>query len=380
MAERVAILGLGMTKIDAARTDAKLDDLVFEATSKALIDACLNRKDIESVVIAPCDEFDGRSISSMLLATSAGAYLKDEIKVTDDGAYGVIMAAMRILSGLFDLSLVVSWCKMSEAPTSDVMRMRWDPFYHRPFGMNHITTTGLMAGAYMNKYKILPDAAAKIVLKNRSNGAKNKNAHLRERVTLEEIKSSPVVSWPLRALDCAPESDGACALVLASEKKANELGRRPIWLTGFGWAIDSYYLGERKLYDSPSLKTAAKKAYKMAQIKDPFKEIDVAEVSDFSSYHELIAYEGLGLCGSGKAADLVEKGFTKFSGSLPINPSGGLLSGNPYTAAGLFRVAEACLQLMGKAGDHQVAGVTKALAQASTGFCAQGNAVFVLGK
>lgn len=380
MTENVAILGIGMTRIEGSKTHQKLDDMVFEATSKALRDASVTREDIDSIVISACDELDGRCISSMVLATPAGSYLKDEIKVTDDGSYGVILGAMRILSGLFDLSLVVSWCKTSEAPLAEVMNVRWDPFYHRGFGLNHITCDALMANAYLSKYKISEDIPAKVVVKNRKNGAINKNAHFQKPVTLDEVKSSPVISIPIRELEYAPESDGACALVLASPRKVRDLNRNPVWLEGFGWAIDSYYLGERDLADSTSLRIAAKRAYEMAGISNPLEEIDVAEISDFSAYHELIAYEALGFCDNGKAASLIREGVTEITGKLPVNPSGGLLSSNPFTAAGLFRVCEAYLQVVGKANGHQVPTVGKALAHGSTGFCAQGNSVFILGK
>ena len=378
MADHVAILGVGMTKIDGAKRDQKLDDMVFEAASKALQDADLERKDLDSVVISGSDELDGRCISSMLLAMSAGAYLKDEIKVTDEGCYGVIVAAMRLMTELFSLSLVVGWCKTSESPVSDVMRMRWDPFYHRGFGMNHVTATALMANTYLDRYGLSRDIPATIAVKNRRNGCRNGNTHLREPVTLQEVRSSPIVSWPLRELDCAPESDGACALVLASPRKARDLKRDPVRLTGFGWATDSYYLGERNLAESKSLRIAADRAYKMAKIRNPLRELDVAEVSDFTTYHELMAYEGLDFCGPGRAQDLVREGLTEMDGALPVNPSGGILSANPYAASGLFRVCEAYLQVAGKAGDHQVLRTGKALAQGSTGFCAQGNAVFIL--
>jgi acetyl-CoA C-acetyltransferase len=380
MGRGVAILGVGMTRIEGAKKDQKLDDMVFEASSKALAEASVTRDDIDSVVISGCDELDGRCISSMLLAMPAGAYLKDETKVTDEGCYGVILAAMRLMTGLFDLSLVVSWCKTSEAPVSDVMRMRWDPFYHRPFGMNHITSSALMAGVYKSRYSLPLEIPARVVVKNRKSGAKNLNAHLQSPIKLQEVRTSPVVSWPLRVLDCAPESDGACALVLASSRKARELKRDPVWLSGFGWAADSYYLGGRDLSDLRSLRIAAGKAYKMAKIKNPLKEIDIAEVSDFSSYHELMVYEGLGFCNPGQAQDLIKEGFTDREGALPVNPSGGLLSSNPFTASGLFRVCEAYLQVAGNAGNHQVKGVKRALAHGSSGFCAQGNAVFILSQ
>ena len=121
-------------------------------------------------------------------------------------------------------------------------------------------------------------------------------------------------------------------------------------------------------------------AYGMAKIKDPVREIDIAEIADFSSYHELMAYEGLEFCNPGRAQDLVKEGLTEMAGALPVNPSGGLLSSNPFTASGLFRVCEAYLQVRGDAGNHQVQGVKQALAQGSSGFCAQGNAVFILSK
>jgi len=378
MTDPVAILGVGMTKMVRARKEQKLDEMIFEAASKALQNAGLDREELDSIVISGSDEFDGRCISSMLLAMPAGAYLKDEIKVTDEGCYGVIVAALRLMTGLFDLSLVAGWCKTSEAPVSDVMRMRWDPFYHRGFGLNHVTAAALMAGSYLSRYGISRDVPARVVVKNRRNGERNEFAHLHEPVTLSGVRSSSVVSWPLRELDCAPESDGACALVLASSRKARTLKRDLVWLTGFGWAADSYYLGERNLAESRSIRIAAEKAYRMAKIRNPLWELNVAEISDFTSYHELVACEGLGFCGPGRAQDLVREGLTEMGGVLPINPSGGILSGNPFTVSGLFRVCEAYLQAAGRAGGHQVPGVRKALAQGSTGFCAQGNAVFIL--
>lgn len=377
---RIAILGVGMAVAGETGRQRKLDDLVFESASKALEDASLIRNEIETVVISGCDELDGRCISSMLLAVPAGAYLKDEIKVTDEGAYAVVLAGLRILSGHFDIALIVGWCKTSEASVSDVMRMRWEPFYHRGFGLNHVTASALMAGVYRDRYRVPDSVAAHVAVKNRKNGALNERAHLREPVSLEEVESSPVVSWPLRVLHCAPESDGACALILASERKAAELRREPVWLDGFGWASDSYYLGERDLSFMNSLEIAANKAYRMAGVADPLNEIDVAEISDFTSWHEIMACEALGFCPRGSGPALVKEGITQISGHLPVNPSGGVLSTNPFTASGLFRVAEACLQVRGRAGDRQVSDVTRALAHASAGFCGQSNAVFLLSR
>ena len=149
MTENVAILGVGMTRIEGSKTDQKLDDVVFEATSRALQDASVTRDDIDSVVISACDELDGRCISSMVLATPAGSYLKDEIKVTDDGSYGVILGAMRILSGLFDLSLVVSQQIFSTLPGKKLV----PHFRGRCYGSNECQVGSILSqGIWFEPY------------------------------------------------------------------------------------------------------------------------------------------------------------------------------------------------------------------------------------
>ena len=122
------------------------------------------------------------------------------------------------------------------------------------------------------------------------------------------------------------------------------------------------------------------KAYKMAGIQKPLAQLDVAEVHDISSFHELMEYEGLGFCKPGEGGQLIDQGVTSMKGKLPVNPSGGALCSHPYTAIGLIRVAEAALQVMNRAGGHQVPGAKTALAHGVSGMCCQSNCVLILGK
>jgi acetyl-CoA C-acetyltransferase len=139
-------------------------------------------------------------------------------------------------------------------------------------------------------------------------------------------------------------------------------------------------MGDRNLAEITALTSAAKKAYAMAHITNPREEIDVAELHEISAYHELMEYEALGFCDKGEGASLIEKDITTVNGTLPVNPSGGTLSSNPVSASGLIRVCEAALQVMGKANQRQIEGVKIALAHATSGFAAQDNGVFILGK
>jgi acetyl-CoA C-acetyltransferase len=376
---QVAIIGIGQTKYEPAKPEQILDEIVFEAASKALADAGLTREQVDCVTIAASDQIDGRPISSMLEACPAGAYLKDEIKVTEESSYAAILAAMRIMSGVFDTALVVSWSKNSETFVTQITGYSADPFFNRPCALNYITAEAMAINKYQKENGFQGEAAAKVVVKNRANALRNPLACYRKPLYPEEILNSRYIAWPLRELDAAPPCDGACAMVLASAEKAKSLTDKPVWILGMGWATDTYYMGERDLSFMESLYEASRYAYSAANIKNPFDSIDAAEISDHFSYRELMAYEALGFCKRGEAAEMIREGTTEINGKLPVNASGGALSGSPFFAVGLIRLAEAAIQIRGEAGEHQIEGAKVTLAQGSYGFCGQGNSVFILG-
>jgi acetyl-CoA C-acetyltransferase len=181
-------------------------------------------------------------------------------------------------------------------------------------------------------------------------------------------------------LDASPITDGACAIILANEAMARRVSKNPVWVRGVGFCADAYHLGDRDLAECQSLDKAAKTAYKMAGIRNPFKDIDVAEVYDAFSYQELMWTEGLGFCKKGEGGRLIDSGETQMGGSMPINPSGGCLSAHAVITAGLIRIAEATLQVRGDAGKRQIRAVKTALAHGVNGPCGQSHCVWILGK
>ena len=116
------------------------------------------------------------------------------------------------------------------------------------------------------------------------------------------------------------------------------------------------------MFETNTIEAASREAYQLAGIKDPMKELDVAEIYEPSSFAELMWTEYLGFCGPGEGGRLIESGDTGLDGSLPVNPSGGVLSTNPIGATAMIRVAEAAIQIMGKGGDRQVPNAKVALA------------------
>lgn len=378
MENRVGIIGISESRCEGMNRKDSLNDLIFETTSQALKNAGIPQSEIDTVVMAEYDQVDGRLIGAMSTALAAHCYDKDEIRVEDDGLAAFTMAYMRCLSGSFDTAMVVSWAMCSQTNLDIITRLSFDPFFHRPLGLNWITAHAIQAMSYMNQWGITEEQGAKVTVKNRSNAVHNPKAHLRSEVSLEEVLQSQFVSWPLRRLNLPPHSDGACAMVLSTEKKAKK-GNQPVaWIKGIGWANDTYYLGDKDLWRLPSLAIAARKAYEMAKIQNPLREIDLAEVYDVTSFHELMEYEALGFCKEGEGGRFIDSGATLIGGELPVNPSGGMLSSNPYTAVGLYRMAEAALQVIGGAEGRQISDAKVALAHGMSGICGQSNFVVIL--
>jgi acetyl-CoA C-acetyltransferase len=220
---------------------------------------------------------------------------------------------------------------------------------------------------YMTTYGISKRDIAQVAVKNKRNAADHPCALLGDpNITVDDILNSEVLAYPVNRLDVSPVSDGAVAIVMASEKVAQRMTDKPVWVQGVGWNLDTTYWTNRDLAYPEYVEKAARMAYDMAGVKEPRKEIHVVEPYDPFDYKELHHLEGLLLADKGKAPELVASGVTDRSGSMPSCPSGGLLGvGNPIAAAGLMKIAELFWQLRGEAGARQVPGTPeRGLAQA----------------
>lgn len=376
----VAVVASAQTKHERRKADQNVEEMIFRTVTELLNATGIDIKDIDTVISASDDVLDGRSISNVFTVEAMGGFLKEESKVEEDGAYAALYAYMRLLTGAFDSALVVGYSKASDSSPQTYSGMIFDPFYQRPLGLEAISASALQARRYMDRYGITETQAAKVAVKNRRNAQRNPYAQIRKEMTVDEVLNSPPLATPIKKLDASPISDGCCALLLASEKRAKDWAKTPAWIHGVGYCSDAYYLGYRDLAEAASARAAAEKAYAMAGIKDPAREINVAEIYEAFSFHELMLYEALGLCGPGEGGNLVDSGKTEQDGALPVNPSGGALSANPLFATGLIRLAEAAAQVSGAAGERQIDGVHTAVAHSTSGLCLQSNIVYLLRK
>ena len=369
---RVAIIGAGMTKF-VRRALETPKELSWQAAKMALDSCGLTLAQVDAVCIGSApDAFDGVHQKGEYLSDGCGAWGKPVMRGYVGGGTGVFATAQgwyHVASGLFDVVLVVCEEKMSTymPHAQGAFLTIFDHTTERPLQPNLLWIFALEMNRYMTTYGISKRDIAQVAVKNKRNAADHPCALLGDpNITVDDILNSEVLAYPVNRLDVSPVSDGAVAIVMASEKVAQRVSDKPVWVQGVGWNLDTTYWTNRDLAYPEYVEKAARMAYDMAGVKEPRKEIHVVEPYDPFDYKELHHLEGLLLADKGKAPELIASGEANRSGSMPVCPSGGLLGvGNPIAAAGLMKIAELFWQLRGEAGARQVPGTPeRGLAQA----------------
>ena len=384
---RVAVVGAGMTRF-VRRAQETGKELSWEA-SRAALDSCdLTLDDIEAVCLTSApDMFDGVHMKGEYLSDGAGAFGKPYIRTYVGGGSGVftaIQAWYTVASGMADVVLVVAEEKMSSTqphPQGAFLSI-FDNVLERPLGPNLLWIFALEMNRYMTVHGLDKRDIATVAVKNKRNAAGHPAALLGQAdITVEDVLASETLAWPVQRLDVSPISDGAVALVVASEDAAKRIGGTPVWIDGVGWNLDTAYWTNRDLVYPEYVENAARQAYAMAGITEPRKQIHVAEPYDPFDYKELHHLEGLMLFDKGKAPEAARDGVLNRDGDLPSCPSGGLLGvGNPIAAAGLMKIAELYWQLSGQAGARQVPGTPERGVAQAWGDLMQVGTVVVMGR
>ncbi len=374
---RVAVVGVGQTDFRSTRESDTYVGLLHTAAERALESAGMTMDDIDAIVLALAPEaLGGVSHAERWCIESLGARLMPVLRVQTGGATG--MSAVHagfhhVASGRFKSVLVVGAERAGESgDAQQVFNKIWDPMYERDLPLTTMSMIAMSAGRYMHRYGTTERDMARVSVKSHANGVKNPHAHIRREVTIDEVLESRYVAWPLKVLDACPQSAGGCAVVLCSEDVVDDSVHIPAWITGIGMAGETYFIGDRvgpktgtyDYADAEALLVAARQAYTMAGITDPAGEIDVVETYASFSPVELHNVEALGLCEFGRSAPLFWDGHFDLDGAIPVNPSGGVICTNPISVTAMVRLAEAALQIQGRAGEHQVA---KADVAVSTG-------------
>jgi len=350
--------------------EQSLRDLAAKAGAAAVQDANIQGKDIEAMYIGNMSggRFIGQEHIGALAADSLGLNPIPATRVEAACASGGLafrQAYLSIAGGAFDMVVAGGVEKMTDVLTGQATTtlggaadQEWETF----FGATFPSLYALMAKRHMHDYGTTEEQLAKVSVKNHANGAKNPYAQFQRELSLETVMNSSYVAEPLKLLDCSPITDGAAAVILASEEKAKQITDNPIWIKASAQASDTLALHTRQsLTGLAATRTAARKAYEQAKIKPG--DLDLAEVHDCFTIAELMAIEDLGITEKGMSGKHVDQGEFTLDSRLPINTSGGLKScGHPVGATGIKQIAELTWQLRGQAGKRQVNGAEIGLA------------------
>ncbi len=347
----VYVIGAGMTRF-GKHPERDSTSLGAEAARAALRDSGIDPRRIQA---AYCGHvFQGMATGQRVLAQIglAGLPLANVENACSSGATAIREGYLAIRAGECDLVLAFGTEHLTGrfrgAFTPD------EDDIEAAVGLTMPSVYAMRAIRYMEDYGTRWDQFAAIPAKNKRNAALNPFAQFRKAVTPEEVLASRPIADPLRLLDCAPVSDGAAAVILASERVARELGNgRAIRLAASALRTGEVESAPGSMSFEPLTRKTALEAYERAGIGP--EDVDFAEVHDCFTIAEALRVEGLGLFQQGTYPAAVERGEADISGRLPINPSGGLLGkGHPLGATGVAQVVEVVRQLRGEAGDRQI--------------------------
>jgi acetyl-CoA C-acetyltransferase len=377
--DRVGIIGIGQSRFTARRDDASYPDLVREAVLLAMNDAKLGFDDIEAVVysLSP-DAMVGIGNAERTGVEAVGARNKRFLRINTGGATGISSVAAayyHIASGACEVVLTAGADKVGECGDSQtVLNKIWDPTYERQLPLGTINMLGMSAIRYMDRYGMTEEDMARVTVKNRRQASLNPNAHLRKVVSIDDVMASRTIAWPIKLMDCCPQSSGGGALVLASEQYIKAHNLDAVWITGLAHCSESYWLGDRMgnnpaadHADAFALGRACERAYKMAGITNPREQVHVAELYAPFSNTEYHAIDAAGFSKLGESIGMLREGQFELGGRLPVNPSGGTLCTNAIAVTAMIRVAEVALQVWGRAGAHQAKGVRVGIASGNGG-------------
>ena len=364
--DKVAIVGMGCSKF-GERWDCDTEDLIVEAFEECILDAGIDLKEIQAAWLATAIEEVHSGKGGIPLAFALRLPYIPVTRVENfcaSGSEALRGAVYAVASGACDIALALGVEKLKDTGygglpqrSRGVLNSMWWANYSAPGSFAQL------ASAYRAKHGINADqlkrAMAHISVKSHANGSKNPKAHLRNKITEDQVLSAPIIAEPLGLFDCCGVSDGAACAIVTTPEIARNLGKKDlITVKALQLSVSNGTESGHNSWDGSHFMTAriaSTRAYEEAGIRDPRKEIDLAEVHDCFSITELVTMEDLHLSPEGGAVKDVLDGFYDSDGGLPCQIDGGLKCfGHPIGSSGLRMIYELYLQMQGRASERQV--------------------------
>ncbi|WP_237173415.1 thiolase family protein [Paracandidimonas lactea] len=359
---QVYVIGAGMVPF-GKYPDTPLSELAARAINAALADAGMSGDEVTAAYVG--SQWGGSMVGQRALKHTGmlGIPIINVENACSSGSTALHLAKAAVATGMHDAILVVGADKLS---TIAGPLPRHPEDFDGTLGMSPPAAYASRARRYMHEFDALPEDLAQVCVKNRRHARENRMALFQAEVSIEEVLASRPVADPLTLLQCCARADGAAAVIVANEDWAGKSQNAPARILA-SQLCSGRYRGDFRDMTSPEISVrCAEKAYAEAGLTAG--DIHLAEVHDAFSIAEMLYYEALGFCDRGAAKFLIREGATAIGGTLPVNPSGGLMAkGHPPGATGVAQVVEAVEQLRGHAGARQVKGAKNALTHCTGG-------------
>jgi acetyl-CoA C-acetyltransferase len=336
--------------------------MIQEAVRLVLKDAGISLGDVDCVLHGNMELFEMVHQPDLWHVLGTGAYGKDSFRITTGGTTGATLVAAAdnlAASGMYDVVLAIGFEKLQEGNTTGGITNMADPLWGRNLQTGALT--GSTAARMIKEFG--EDRAKRAAMMLRiildKHACLNPNSHRAFGLEFDQMESlmenSPKLVGDLRLIHMCSQSDGACALILAEEKKAREISKKPVWVR------DHITVHREETFNIFGLEPAemthrfaARHLFERNGIPNPLEYFDVFEMYDPSAWWGLDWLREFFLLEGDEHLKLVENKEVMIGGKISLNPSGGVVAANPIGATAMVRVAEAALQVRGDAGRHQI--------------------------
>ncbi len=370
-----AIVGVGESALGLV-PGRSWQSLQGEAVINALANAGIDKDEVDGLIIQP--SLVKHVVRPAINLAQYVGLSSDRVRWLQSSGHGSVAASggalheacMAVAAGVCETVVVSSGDNLlSPGRTAGITLLAnlRDGEFENPYGTFIAATWAMTATRYMADYDVTEEDLARVAVALRDRAVDHPNAQMRTPMTIEDVLNSPVVSTPLRRLNCAIVSDGACAVVVESVEKARSRRRHAPILSGEiaygmpgGHVTDD--MGQVGNPYSPRIGTRASSQRALASAGITLEDIDLLFTYDPFSHVPMLFFEGLGFCGDGEGGQLVRDGFLDKGVGATFNLHGGLHSYcHPGNAGGMFMTIEAFRQLvgepLGRAADNPTLGL-----------------------
>ncbi|HJZ16190.1 MAG TPA: thiolase [Stellaceae bacterium] len=369
-----AIVGIAESDLGAVAKEMTPIDLMAQGIQRALADCGLHLRDVDGLICATTQSRTAGLALSEYLGISP-AFIDTTILGGSSFMFHVAHAQAALQLGLCKVAVIAYGSTQRTVGRRQASVREYNP-YETPFRpFLPATAYALAASRHMHQYGTTREQLAAVAVAAREWALLNPAAWEKKPLTVDEVLSARMVSYPFTVRDCCLVTDGGGAVIMTTAERARSLKKPPVYVLGCGQAITHANISSMPDLTVTGALQSGRAAYEMARLSPG--DIDVVELYDAFTINTILFLEDLGFCPKGEGGRFVCDGRIAPGGGLPVNTNGGGLSYCHPGMYGLFLLIEAARQLRRECGARQIADCETAIAHGNGGVLSSQSSVIL---